>query len=178
MGLAHDFSNVMAGIHSLSESFLAQVDSLHPFHEGLTLIKQNSLQASQLVQRIINLHHGLLPAFPGARPYEDAHGHRMLTYGATIHFIVPELDAVSESQVVIDEVMGMLITLFLNPVGWLGAIAGFFLFRLFDVIKPYPANRLEQLHGGVGVMADDAMAAVYANLALRAALLLSRRVFG
>ena len=72
-------------------------------------------------------------------------------------------------QVVIDEVMGMLITLFLNPVGWVGALAAFFLFRVFDVIKPYPANRLEQLHGGVGVMADDAMAAVYANLALRAA---------
>jgi phosphatidylglycerophosphatase A len=77
-------------------------------------------------------------------------------------------------QVVIDEVMGMLITLFLNPVGWLGAIAGFFLFRLFDVIKPYPANRLEQLHGGVGVMADDGMAAVYANLALRLGLYLFR----
>jgi phosphatidylglycerophosphatase A len=73
-------------------------------------------------------------------------------------------------QVVIDEVMGMLITLFLNPVGWLGALAGFLLFRIFDVIKPYPANRLEQLHGGIGVMADDAMAAVYANLVLRAAL--------
>jgi phosphatidylglycerophosphatase A len=73
-------------------------------------------------------------------------------------------------QVVVDEVMGMLITLFLNPVGWTGAVAGFFLFRLFDVIKPYPANRLEHLHGGIGVMADDAMAAVYANLALRAAL--------
>jgi phosphatidylglycerophosphatase A len=73
-------------------------------------------------------------------------------------------------QVVIDEVMGMLITLFLNPVGWGGAIAGFVLFRVFDVIKPYPANRLERLHGGIGVMADDAMAAVYANLALRAAL--------
>ena len=43
--------------------------------------------------RIINLHHGLLPSFPGARPYHDAYGHRMLTYGATIHFIVPELDA-------------------------------------------------------------------------------------
>jgi formyltetrahydrofolate deformylase len=43
--------------------------------------------------RIINLHHGLLPSFPGARPYEDAYGHRMLTYGATVHFIVPELDA-------------------------------------------------------------------------------------
>lgn len=73
-------------------------------------------------------------------------------------------------QVVIDEVMGMLITLFLNPVGWAGALGAFFLFRIFDVIKPYPANRLEKLHGGVGVMADDAMAAVYANLVLRVAL--------
>jgi formyltetrahydrofolate deformylase len=43
--------------------------------------------------RIVNLHHGLLPAFPGARPYHDAYGRRMLTYGATVHFIVPELDA-------------------------------------------------------------------------------------
>lgn len=43
--------------------------------------------------RIINLHHGLLPAFPGARPYQDAFSRRMLTYGATVHFIVPELDA-------------------------------------------------------------------------------------
>ena len=73
-------------------------------------------------------------------------------------------------QVVIDEVMGMLITLFLIPVGWRGALAGFLLFRVADVIKPYPANRLEALHGGIGVMADDAMAAVYANLALRAGI--------
>jgi formyltetrahydrofolate deformylase len=43
--------------------------------------------------RIINLHHGLLPAFPGMRPYHDAFAARMLTYGATCHFIVPELDA-------------------------------------------------------------------------------------
>ena len=71
------------------------------------------------------------------------------------------------SEVVIDEVAGMLITLFLNPVGWLGALAGFFLFRASDIVKPFPSNRLEQLHGGVGVMADDAMAAMYANLALR-----------
>ena len=73
-------------------------------------------------------------------------------------------------QVVIDEVMGMLITLFLNPVGWRGAAAGFFLFRLADILKPYPANRLERLPGGLGVMTDDAMAAIYANLALRAGL--------
>jgi len=43
--------------------------------------------------RIINLHHGLLPSFPGLRPYHDAFAGRMLTYGATCHFIVPELDA-------------------------------------------------------------------------------------
>ena len=43
--------------------------------------------------RIINLHHGLLPSFPGPTPYKDAYSHRMLTYGATVHFIVPELDA-------------------------------------------------------------------------------------
>ena len=67
MGLAHDFSNVMAGIHSISESFLAQMDEQNPLHEGMSLIRQNSLQASQLVQRIINLHHGKT----GDRNYHD-----------------------------------------------------------------------------------------------------------
>jgi formyltetrahydrofolate deformylase len=43
--------------------------------------------------RIVNLHHGLLPSFPGMRPYHEAYAVRMLTYGATCHFIVPELDA-------------------------------------------------------------------------------------
>lgn len=43
--------------------------------------------------RIINLHHGLLPGFPGFRPYHDAYASRMLTFGATCHFIIPELDA-------------------------------------------------------------------------------------
>ena len=58
LGMAHDFTNVIAGIHSLSESFLTQVDGQHPFYEGLALIKKSSLQASQLVQRMINLHLG------------------------------------------------------------------------------------------------------------------------
>jgi phosphatidylglycerophosphatase A len=82
---------------------------------------------------------------------------------------------VDPGQVVVDEVMGMLITLFLNPVGWIGALLAFFLFRVFDVIKPYPSDRLEKLHGGVGVMADDGMAAVYANLVLRGCLYLAAR---
>jgi len=82
------------------------------------------------------------------------------------------------SAVVIDEVMGMLVTLFMNPVGWVGAAFGFLLFRAADVVKPFPANRLEHLPGGVGVMADDAMAALYANVALRAALALWHVVIG
>jgi phosphatidylglycerophosphatase A len=74
---------------------------------------------------------------------------------------------IDPGPIVIDEVVGMLITLAFIPVGWSGALAGFVLFRIFDVIKPYPAGRFESLHGGLGVMADDAMAAVYANLSLR-----------
>ena len=77
---------------------------------------------------------------------------------------------IDPGPIVIDEVVGMLITLAFIPVGLSGAIAGFFLFRVFDVLKPFPAGRFEKLHGGLGVMADDAMAAVYANLTLRLVL--------
>jgi phosphatidylglycerophosphatase A len=79
-------------------------------------------------------------------------------------------------HVVVDEVVGMLITLLLNPVGWAGVFTGFLLFRVADVIKPFPANRFESLHGGLGVMADDAMAAVYSNLALRVLLVFGHRL--
>jgi phosphatidylglycerophosphatase A len=74
---------------------------------------------------------------------------------------------IDPGPVVIDEVLGMLITLAFIPVGWSGALAGFVIFRVFDVIKPFPADRLEKFHGGFGIMADDAMAGVYANLVLR-----------
>ena len=80
---------------------------------------------------------------------------------------------IDPGPVVIDEVVGMLITLAFIPVGASGAIAGFVLFRLFDVIKPFPARRLERLHGGFGVMADDAMAAIYANISLRIVMALA-----
>jgi phosphatidylglycerophosphatase A len=74
---------------------------------------------------------------------------------------------IDPGPIIIDEVVGMLVTLAFIPVGPSGAIAGFVLFRIFDVFKPYPAGRLERLHGGFGVMADDAMAAIYANVMLR-----------
>jgi phosphatidylglycerophosphatase A len=75
--------------------------------------------------------------------------------------------------VVIDEVAGMLITLVLTGVGWSGAVAGFLLFRFFDIVKPYPASKLERLGGGLGIMADDVMAGLYANVALRLLLRLA-----
>lgn len=83
--------------------------------------------------------------------------------------------ATDPGPVVIDEVMGMLVTLFMVPASWPGVAAGFVLFRAFDVIKPPPANRMERLRGGTGIMADDFMAGVYANLALRVALVLMPR---
>ena len=74
---------------------------------------------------------------------------------------------VDPAPVVLDEVAGMFITLALIPVNLPGALVGFLIFRIFDVIKPWPANRLESLPGGLGMMADDAMAALYGNAAMR-----------
>ncbi len=67
MGLAHDFNNILAGISALSESFLEQAGPEHPFTEGLTLIRNNSLHASQLVHRIMSLHR----AKTGERSYHN-----------------------------------------------------------------------------------------------------------
>lgn len=69
--------------------------------------------------------------------------------------------------IVIDEVLGMLMTLALLPVSLTGVFVGFVLFRFFDVVKPYPAARLEHLKGGPGVMLDDAVAGIYAHISLR-----------
>jgi phosphatidylglycerophosphatase A len=71
---------------------------------------------------------------------------------------------VDPGPIVLDEVVGMLITLFLLPVNGLGAFIGFLVFRVLDVIKPFPSASFEKLPGGLGVMADDAMAAIYGNL--------------
>lgn len=74
------------------------------------------------------------------------------------------------SQVVIDEVAGYLLTLFLLPVNWITLTAGFFLFRFFDILKPWPVNRAERLKGGLGIVMDDLAAGVYAQLVLRVGL--------
>jgi len=75
--------------------------------------------------------------------------------------------------VVIDEVVGMLMTLALNPVNLAGAALAFGIFRVLDVAKPWPARRFERLPSGLGVMADDAMVAVYGNVIVRGCILLA-----
>lgn len=69
--------------------------------------------------------------------------------------------------VVIDEVAGLLLTLALVPVGLSGALLGFLVFRVFDIAKPWPVRRFEDLPGGLGIMADDLMAGLYGNLLMR-----------
>ena len=68
--------------------------------------------------------------------------------------------------VVIDEVSGQLIALtplaLLPSFSIIAVVVGFLLFRVFDIFKPYPIRKLERLHGGLGVMADDALAGIYA----------------
>jgi len=74
---------------------------------------------------------------------------------------------IDPGPIVLDEVVGMLITLALLPVNVTGAIVGFLIFRALDVVKPWPAGRFERLPGGLGVMADDGMAALYGNGIMR-----------
>ena len=72
------------------------------------------------------------------------------------------------SQAVIDEVIGQLITFFFIPftTSWKLILAGFLLFRLFDIWKPYPIDSLQNLPAGIGVCADDILAGVYAGVCL------------
>lgn len=74
------------------------------------------------------------------------------------------------SEAVVDEVIGQLIVFLFIPftTSWLLIGAGFFLFRLFDIWKPYPIDYLQELPGGIGVCADDILAGVYAGACLSA----------
>lgn len=69
--------------------------------------------------------------------------------------------------IVIDEVIGILLTFFGVSAGMQELVVGFVLFRIFDIIKPYPVGRMERLPGAKGILMDDILAGVYANLCLR-----------
>lgn len=74
------------------------------------------------------------------------------------------------SCIVIDEVSGMLLSLLFLPYSARVAIIAFFLFRILDTLKPYPAGRLQNLKGSPGIMSDDIVAALYTNIILQLAL--------
>jgi len=80
-------------------------------------------------------------------------------------------------KVVVDEVVGQFIALipvpFLLQTAWWTAILAFVLFRFFDIVKPYPARRLESLESGLGIMADDIVAGAYAAIVVAIAVVIS-----
>jgi len=78
------------------------------------------------------------------------------------------LGRVDPREIVIDEVAGFFVTIIFLPFTWLTLIAGFFLFRFFDILKPPPIRKVEKkVMGGFGVVLDDVLAGVYAHISLR-----------
>jgi phosphatidylglycerophosphatase A len=70
-------------------------------------------------------------------------------------------------HIVIDEFCGYLLSVALLPFSYVQAVIAFFLFRFFDILKPFPIKKMESLSGGKGIMADDIVAAIYTNLVLQ-----------
>jgi phosphatidylglycerophosphatase A len=76
-----------------------------------------------------------------------------------------------DSSIVWDEVAGMLITMVAVPISWQTLLAGFVLFRFFDIIKPWPISYLDKhVHGGFGIMVDDVLAGIFSLIVLHALL--------
>ena len=77
------------------------------------------------------------------------------------------------SEIVIDEAAGMFLAVFLLPLSWSSFILGFLLFRLFDIIKPFPIGMIDRkVRGGAGIVLDDIVAGIYANICVRVVLAL------
>jgi phosphatidylglycerophosphatase A len=88
--------------------------------------------------------------------------------GLTAGRAADALGAKDPPAVVIDEVVGCWVALLAVPPRWPWLVCAFVLFRLFDIWKPFPADRVERLGGGWGIMLDDLIAAAYANLSVQA----------
>jgi phosphatidylglycerophosphatase A len=73
-------------------------------------------------------------------------------------------------QVVLDEIAGIWISLMFHQFSWASVAAAFVIFRIMDILKPFPANGLQKLKGGTGIMIDDYIAGVYTNICLTALL--------
>ena len=85
---------------------------------------------------------------------------------AAAHVAAPGLGGDDPSAVVVDEWAAMWLSMVAIQ-GTTGWVLAFFLFRIFDIIKPFPGRRFESLHGGIGIMADDVVAAGYTQACVR-----------
>ena len=93
-------------------------------------------------------------------------------------FVAGEAEKILDNRdpgvVVIDEIVGMLITMIAVPVAPLTMVLGFILFRVFDIAKPFPVNFFDQhFHGGFGIMLDDVVAGIYSLIIMQLILLLA-----
>ena len=81
------------------------------------------------------------------------------------------MDYKDPGLVVIDEIVGMLITMIAAPAAPLVMVLGFIIFRIFDILKPFPISLIDQrLHGGIGIMLDDIIAGIYSLIILQLAI--------
>ena len=71
------------------------------------------------------------------------------------------------SQIVVDEIIGQIVCFMWIPISTFSLVAGFVLFRFFDIVKPFPVQTCERLSGGMGIVADDVVAGLYAGFSLR-----------
>lgn len=78
------------------------------------------------------------------------------------------------SQVVLDEIIGYFVTMLFFSFSWAAVIGGFFAFRFFDIVKPFPVRNVEKIHGGAGILFDDCVAGIYANVTVLLALVAAK----
>jgi phosphatidylglycerophosphatase A len=71
------------------------------------------------------------------------------------------------AEVTVDEIVGMWVSLLFLPKSWVISVLAFFVFRILDIVKPYPARRFDDRKGGLGIMADDVISGVYTNIILQ-----------
>ena len=95
----------------------------------------------------------------------------LIAIGATLCINRMQLPEKDPGYIVVDELAGICVTMVGQGLGFSNLLKGFILFRIFDILKPFPVRRLEGLPKGYGIVADDVMAGIYANAAL---LLLGR----
>jgi len=115
---------------------------------------------------------GFLLYFPLAAQPRAVYLCFLLVFTAAAVYLSREAEVIFRRKdapcIVIDEVGGLLWTLFCVPLSAAAVVTGFFLFRFFDIVKPFPARLIQdKLPGGYGVVGDDVMAGIYGNLVLQ-----------